>query len=139
MLLILNNCQLKEPDKVHGINFLKNRSNQLILNKTNKNDVIKLLGNPHIKSDTSNDEWIYIERIFSKGKLYKLGQNVLKENNVLVISFNKYGLIDQKIFLDKKNLNEIKFSNKITESEMQKKSFAERFLTSIKEKMYGGK
>ena len=139
MLLILNNCQLKEPDKVHGINFLKNRSNQLILNKTNKNDVIKLLGNPHIKSDASNNEWIYIERIFSKGKLYKLGQNVLKENNVLVISFNKYGLIDQKIFLDKKNLNEIKFSNKITESEMQKKSFAERFLTSIKEKMYGGK
>ena len=139
MLLILNNCQLKEPDKVHGINFLKNRSNQLILNKTNKNDVIKLLGNPHIKSDSSNDEWIYIERIFSKGKLHKLGQNILKENNVLVISFNKYGLIEQKIFLDKKDLNEIKFSNKITESEMQKKSFAERFLTSIKEKMYGGK
>ena len=83
--------------------------------------------------------WLSAPIIFSKGKLYKLGQNVLKENNILVISFNKYGLIDQKIFLDKKNLNEIKFSNKITESEMQKKSFAERFLTSIKEKMYGGK
>tara|TARA_B100001057_G_C22742662_1_gene908445 strand:- start:317 stop:790 length:474 start_codon:yes stop_codon:yes gene_type:complete len=139
IFFILNNCQLKDPDKVHGINFLKNRSNQLVLDKTNKNDVINLLGNPHIKSDSSEGEWIYIERIFSKGKLHKLGQNVLKENNVLVISFNKYGLINKKKFLDKDDLNDIAFSNKITESEMQKKSFAERFLNSIKEKMYGGK
>ena len=30
----------KEPEKNHGILFLENRSNKLVLNKSNKNDVI---------------------------------------------------------------------------------------------------
>ena len=44
LLTILTNCQLKEPKKIHGINFLENRESLLIVNKTNKNDVIKLIG-----------------------------------------------------------------------------------------------
>ena len=42
--------------------------------------------------------WIYIERIFTKGKYHKLGQNILKENNVLVLTFDKYGVLKKKIF-----------------------------------------
>ena len=72
MLLILNNCQLKEPDKVHGINFLKNRSNQLILNKTNKNDVVRIMGHPHTKSFSNENQWVYIERTLTKGEYHKL-------------------------------------------------------------------
>ncbi len=139
LLLTLNNCQLKDPDKTHGINFLNNRANQLVINKSNKNDVIKILGNPHSKSISNENEWIYIERVLTKGKLYKMGQNILKENNVLVINFNKYGLISKKNLLNKDDLKKIKFSKKITQTELSKKSFTERFLTSIKEKMYGNK
>jgi outer membrane protein assembly factor BamE (lipoprotein component of BamABCDE complex) len=130
---------LKDPDLTHGINFLKNRSNQLIVDKSNKNDVIKILGNPHVKSISSDDEWIYIERVLTKGKLHKLGRNILKENNILVINFDKYGLINEKIFLIKGDLNKVQFSKKNTKTEMSKKSFAEKLLTSIREKMYGGK
>ena len=68
-----------------------------------------------------------------------MGQNILKENNVLVINFNKYGLISKKNLLNKDDLKKIKFSKKITQTELSKKSFTERFLTSIKEKMYGNK
>ena len=139
LLLTLNNCQLKDPDKTHGINFLNNRAKQLVINKSNKNDVIKILGNPHSKSISNENEWIYIERVLTKGKLYKMGQNILKENNVLVINFNKYGLISKKNLLNKDDLKKIKFSKKITQTELSKKSFTERFLTSIKEKMYGNK
>ena len=95
-LFLLNNCQLKEPNKSHGINFLENREKTLTIGKTNQNDVIKLIGNPHSKSITNDNIWIYFERTISRGKLIKFGQNVLKENNILELQFNKYGVLTNK-------------------------------------------
>ena len=79
-LFILANCQLKEPVKLHGIKFLENREKVLIVNESNKNDVVKLLGKPHTTSLANNNKWIYFERTITRGKLQKLGQNVLKNN-----------------------------------------------------------
>ena len=136
-LFILNNCQLNEPNKAHGINFLENREKSLTVGKSNKNDVIKLIGNPHTRSITNDDTWIYFERTIVKGKLIKLGQNILKENNVLELKFNKYGiLVDKKIY-NKKNMNKVKYNSKETENKTSERSFAEKFLSSVKQKMYG--
>ena len=90
-LIFLTSCQLKESSKNHGILFLENRSKKLIVNKTNQNDTISIIGQPHSKSINNENEWIYIERIFTKGKFHKLGKNVLAANNVLYLEFNKYG------------------------------------------------
>ena len=139
LFFILIACQLQEPYKNHGINFLENRSKQIILGKTNKNDVINLMGQPHSKSINNSDEWIYIERTLSKGSFHKLGKNVLKTNNVLVVEFDKYGIIKNKIFLDKNDINKLAFSNKITKNEISQKSFVEKFLSSIKEKIYSNR
>ena len=130
---------MREPSKKHGILFLENRSNQLIVKKNNKNDVVKLLGYPHTKSFNDDDDWVYIERILTKGSFHKLGQNVLKSNNVLVLSFDKYGVLVNKNFLDKDDINKLKFSKKITENNLAKRSFLESFLSSIKSKMYSNK
>ena len=89
-------CQLKDPDKNHGILFLENRSNKLIVEKSNKNDVIKIFGQPHTQSVQNEDIWIYLERILSKGKYHKLGRHVLKKNNVLVLNFDNYGILMEK-------------------------------------------
>ena len=123
---------MREPSKKHGILFLENRSNQLIVKKNNKNDVVKLLGYPHTKSFNDDDDWVYIERILTKGSFHKLGQNVLKSNNVLVLSFDKYGVLVNKNFLDKDDINKLKFSKKITENNLAKRSFLESFISSIK-------
>ena len=138
-LFLLNNCQLKDPNKFHGINFLENREKALTVGKTNQNDVIKLMGNPHSTSLTNKDTWIYFERTIAKGKLIKLGQNVLKENNVLEIQFDKYGILKSKQIFNKKNMNEVKYSDKKTENDIAQKSFVGKFLSSIKQKMYGKK
>ena len=118
---------------------MENRSNQLIVNKNNKNDVIKLIGFPHIKSINNDSEWIYIERILTKGEFHKLGQNILKANNVLVLSFDKYGILKQKNLLDKDDINNLKFSKKITKNNLAKTSFVESFLSSIRSKMYSNR
>ena len=136
---ILIGCKLQEPTKTHGILFLENRSNQLTLNKHNKNDVIKLIGMPHTKSFENNDDWIYIERILTKGSFHKLGQNVVKTNNVLVLTFNKYGILSNKKFLTQDDLNKLSFSKDITDNDLAKKSFIANFLSSIRAKMYSNR
>ncbi len=91
------------------------------------------------KSLNDDDLWIYIERVLTKGEYHKLGQNILKSNNVLVLSFNKYGILEKKIFLDKNDKKRLKFSNRETQNELTQKSFVEKLLTSIREKMYRNK
>ena len=139
ILTILLGCQLQDPDKSHGIAFLENRSNKLILNKSNKNDVIRTIGVPHIKDEQDENNWIYLERILSKGKYHKLGKHELKKNNVLVLTFDKFGILNSKSFFTKDEMNKLKFSKKVTDNDLTKKSFVQSFLQSIKQKMYGGK
>ena len=102
-----------------------------------KNDVINIIGNPHSKSISSENQWIYIERILSKGEYHKLGQNILKSNNVLVLEFDKYGILKKKDFYNKDDKKNVQFSSKQTSNELTKKSFIENVLSSVKEKMYG--
>ena len=137
--IILIGCKFQEPYKNHGIVFLKNRSDKLILKKSNKNDVINIIGQPHSKSINNKNEWIYIERILTKGEYHKLGRNILKENNVLVLRFDKFGILKDKEIYDKNNTNQIAFSNKETTNELSKRSFVETFLSSLKQKMYGNR
>jgi outer membrane protein assembly factor BamE (lipoprotein component of BamABCDE complex) len=136
IFFILIGCQLQDPNNNHGIVFLENRSNELVINKSNKNDVLNLIGQPHSKSINNDNEWFYIERILTKGEFHKLGQNILKENNVLVLDFDKYGILKYKKMLDKNDIKKMKFSEKNTANELAQKSFIEKFLSSIRTRMY---
>ncbi len=133
---ILTNCQLQDPIKSHGIVYLENRSKKLQINNSNKNDVIRIFGQPQIKGEIDQNTWIYMERILSKGKFHKLGRHVLEENNVLVLQFNKYGVLNNLEFFNKENMNDVSFSKMETTNELSKESFVEGFLQSIKQKMY---
>ena len=82
---------------------------------------------------------MYLERTLTKGKFHKLGKHVLKDNNVLVLSFNKYGILEFKEFLNKEDINKIKFSEKTTENDLNRKSFVQSFLESVKQKMYSNR
>jgi outer membrane protein assembly factor BamE (lipoprotein component of BamABCDE complex) len=136
IFFILYNCQLQEPTKNHGILFLKNRADKLAVNKSNKNDVIQTIGQPHSKSISDEDNWIYIERVLTKGEFHKLGQNILKTNNILILNFYKYGFLKKKDFLDKNSKKKINFSENQTINDISQKSFVEKFLQSLKSKMY---
>jgi len=136
IFFILIGCQLQDPNNNHGIVFLENRSKELVINKSNKNDVLNLIGQPHSKSINNDNEWFYIERILTKGEFHKLGQNILKENNVLVLDFDKYGILKYKKMLDKNDIRKMTFSEKNTKNELAQKSFIEKFLSSIRTRMY---
>ena len=136
IFFILISCKLQEPYKNHGILHLKKRSDLLILNKSNINDVLNVIGHPHTVSLENENEWFFVERVLSKGDFYKLGQNVLKKNNILVLKFDKYGILIEKNLLGKNDKNKVSFSVNETENEITQKSFVEKFLTSLRNKMY---
>ena len=133
--LFLTNCQNNRVIKSHGIIFLDKREAILKVNQSNKNDVIEVLGEPHVKSISEKNTWIYIERTKTRGGVHKLGKNVFLNNNVLVVRFNKYGVLEEKLFYDKDKMRDHKFSQEVTENVVKKGSFVESFLSSLRRKM----
>ena len=134
-LILTTSCQRNELIKTHGVAYLEKREKLIIINKSNKNDTIKILGKPATKGMTNDNLWIYIERTRGKGKLLKLGRNYLKKNNVLLLEFDKYGILNKKEFLDKNDMKKINFAKAITSNDIKKENFIYSFLSSIRQKM----
>ena len=135
ILAVITGCQRKEVLKTHGIAYIEKREKLIIVDKSNKNDTLKVLGQPATKGMTNNNVWIYIERTRTRGKLLKLGRNYLKKNNVLVLEFNDYGILSTKKFYDKDNMNRIEFVQGTTENEIRQENFIYSFLSSVRQKM----
>ena len=134
-LIFFTECQRREVIKTHGIAYLDKREKLIILNKSNKNDTIKILGHPATKGMIDDNLWIYIERTTTRGKFFKLGRSYLKKNNVLILVFDKYGVLNKKEFYDKENMKEINFAKAITANDVRKENFIYSFLSSIRQKM----
>ena len=135
LTLFLTNCKLNKIVNHHGIHNLELKSNELIINQSNINDIRKILGPPSSKSYFNNDIIIYLERKTSNSKLLKLGKRKLLTNNVLLLEIDKKGMLVKKDFLNKNDLNKLKISQKVTGIKTQKESFIEQALSNILNKI----
>ncbi len=135
ILFYCTSCQRNEVIKTHGLSYLENRQKLIVVKESNKNDTIKILGQPATKGMLNDNLWIYIERTKTRGKLLKLGRASLKKNNVLVLEFNDYGILDKKDFFNKDDMKKMTFAKDITENELRKENFIYSFLSSIRTKM----
>ena len=135
ILLLLSNCQRNPVINTHGVVFLDKKQKNIIINKSNKNDVKKVLGHPSTIGTFDNSIWIYIERTRTKGKMFELGRNVINKNNVLALEFNEYGILTKKDFYNKNHINKINFVNVTTEAITREKNFVYSFLSSLRQKI----
>ncbi len=135
ILLFIISCQRNEVIRTHGISYLEKREKLIFVNKTNKNDTINVFGQPSTKGMTDENLWIYVERTVTRGKMLRLGRNLLKKNNVLVLEFDKYGILKKKEFYDMHDMKKLTFEKNITENEIRKENFIYSFLSSIRQKM----
>ena len=133
--LIVTNCSFKPVIDHHGVPFLEKKQLLLIVNKSNKNDIKKILGIPSTKSKFNNDIWIYIERKQSQSKLKELGKMKIVKNDVLILEIDKYGILKKKEFFNKDDMKKIKFAKNNTEDKFGKNSFIYEFLSSMRQKM----
>ena len=135
LFLILSNCSLKPVVKHHGVPFLEKKQDSLVVNKSNKNDIRKILGAPSTKSKFDNDVWIYIERKQTQSQLKNLGRMKIFKNDVLVLEIDKYGILKKKEFYNKEDMENIKFVEATTDSGFQRNSFIYDFMSSMRQKI----
>ena len=135
ILIFILSCTTNKVVKHHGVHFLDKKHQKLEIKTSNKNDIIKLLGEPSTKSNFDNDVWIYIERKISTGSIFKLGKEKLITNNVLVLEIDDYGLLADIKFYDKNTMNDIEFVSTSTTSAYKKRSFVYDFLSSMRQKI----
>ena len=114
---------------------MEKKQSSLVVNKTNKNDIKKILGNPSTKSKFDNDVWIYIERKQSQSKLMNLGKMKITKNNVLVLEIDKYGILKKKEFYNKDDMENIKIVEATTKAGFKKNSFIYDFMSSMRQKI----
>jgi len=133
--LIVTNCSFKKVVKHHGVPFLEKKQESLIVNKSNKNDIRKVLGSPSTTSKFDNDIWIYIERKQTQSELKKLGKMKIFKNDVLVLEIDNYGILKKKEFFNKDDMENIKIVKSTTESSITRNSFVYSFLSSMRQKI----
>ena len=132
---IATNCTLKPVIKHHGVPFLEKKQEKLIVNKSNSNDIKKILGNPSTQSKFDNDLWIYIERKHSQSELLKLGKVKIHKNDVLVLEIDQYGILKKKEFYNKDDMENIKIIKSTTSTDFERNSFIYSFMSSLRQKI----
>ena len=135
LTLIVANCSFKKVAKHHGVPFLEKKQKSLIINKTNKNDIRKILGNPSTTSKFDNDVWIYIEQKQTQSKLSNLGKMKIYKNDVLVLEIDNYGILKKKEFFNKDDMKNIKIVKSTTEVGFKRNSFIYNFMSSMRQKI----
>ena len=133
--LIVSNCSFKKVVNHHGVPFLEKKQKLLVVNTTNKNDILKILGNPSTTSKFDNDVWIYIERKQTQSKLKNLGRMKIYKNDVLVLEVDDYGILKKKEFFNKDDMQNIKVVEATTEAGFKRNSFIYNFMSSMRQKI----
>ncbi len=133
--LIVVNCSFKKVVKHHGVPFLEKKQETLVVNKSNKNDIRKLLGSPSTTSKFNNDVWIYIERKQTQSNIKNLGRMKIYKNDVLVLEIDNYGILQKKEFYNQDDMNDLKIVSATTKTGFSKKAFIYDFLSSMRQKI----
>ena len=114
---------------------MEKKQASLIINKTNKNDIKKILGNPSTTSKFDNDIWIYIERKQTQSGLINLGKMKIYRNDVLVLEIDNYGLLKKKEFYNKGDMKNLDMVKSTTETGFKKNTFVYSFMSSMRQKI----
>ena len=131
---IVANCSIKPVIKHHGVPFLEKKQTKLIINKSNKNDILNILGNPSTTSKFDNDVWIYIERKQTQSNIKNLGRMKIFKNDVLVLEIDNYGMLKNKDFYNKDDMKKIKIVKTKTDEVFRKNTFIYDFMSSMRQK-----
>tara|TARA_B100000886_G_C20322402_1_gene448712 strand:+ start:29 stop:484 length:456 start_codon:yes stop_codon:yes gene_type:complete len=133
--ILIVNCTGNKVSNYHGSKLLDEKYNKIFINKTNKNDLLLIIGPPSSISDFNKNKWYYFERLKSNQSLLKLGKQKIKKNNILVVELNGDGiLIDKKLF-NLEDMNDLKYLKTTTQKEFKKDGMMYNVFSSLREKI----
>ena len=135
IFLITISCGNNKVVKNHGIIALEKKSDQILLSKSNKNDVLDILGKPSTISLFDKNSWFYMESEKVNQSLFKLGKSKIQKNNILLISFNNYGIVDTKKIYTINDMKKLNIVKNTTVKKYDETSFAGKLLKSLDQKI----
>ena len=135
LILAVTNCSTKKLEKSHGYINLDKKKEEIIIGKTNKNDILNIFGPPSTVSTFDENIWIFIELKKVNRSIAKLGKKRIEKNNTLIVKFDNRNLVSNVDFIDIQNLNKIKLSQNTSEKEYTNNSMLYSILTSLREKI----
>ena len=135
IFLITISCGNNKVVKNHGIIALEKKSDEILPSKSNKNDVLDILGKPSTISLFDKNSWFYMESEKVNQSLFKLGKSKIQKNNVLLISFNDYGIVDTKKIYTIKDMKKLNIVKNTTVKKYDETSFAGKLLKSLDQKI----
>ena len=135
LILAVANCSTKKLINKHGINNLELKKDEISIGKSNRNDIMDLLGPPSSVSLFDENIWIYIEIQKTNQSIVKLGTKKIKKNNTLIVEFDSRSLVKNIDFIDIQKMNNLEISENITIKNYSKNSKLYNVLTSLREKI----
>ena len=134
-LIFILSCSTNKVKNNHGVSSLNNKFNKIVVEKSNSNDILNLLGPPSTKSSFDSNIWIYIERKKTNQSIFKLGKQKIEKNNVLVLELDNKGILVKKKLYNLDDMNNYKFVEKTTQKDFSQNSFVYGVLSSLRDKI----
>ena len=135
LFLFTLNCSANKASNNHGFISLQEKFEKITINKTNKNDMLKIIGPPSSVSNFNKNKWFYIERTKANQSLFKLGIKKILKNNILIVKFNNKGILEEKKLLKLDDMNDIKFTKDITYKDYKQNDELFNILSSLRERI----
>ena len=115
--------------------MLETKYNEIQVNVTNKNDLLKIIGPPSSISDFNKNKWFYFERQKTNQSLFKLGAQKIKKNNILIVELNNKGILKNKKLLNLDNMNDLKYVKSETSKEFKNDKMLYNIFSTLREKI----
>jgi len=128
-------CSNNKVVKNHGLNALDIKAEKILVSKSNKNDVLNILGKPSLISLFDNNSWIFIQTEKINQSIFKLGKSKITRNNVLEIKFNNKGIVNNLKFYALNDMNDLNVVKDITVSEYENTGSIGKLFKSIEQKI----
>ena len=131
ILIFANSCTLSPSITHSGVINLEQKKDVFFLGKTNKNDVIKEIGETLLKEYPEEKSWIYIE---TETKRNLLGKKILIKNDILMLEFDDKGILLTKDFFNLKNIKDLNFNEETTSTLAIEESNSKKFFSSMRKR-----
>ena len=134
LFLFTLNCSTNKVRNNHGFTSLNGKFEKILINKTNKNDILQIIGPPSSISIFDKNKWFYIQRLKKNQSLIKLGIKKIEKNNILIVKFNNKGILMEKKNIKLNDMNDIKYVKTITEKDFKQNNILFNIFSSLREK-----
>ena len=136
LIFLTFSCKLTPVNKISGIQNIEEKIKKIDIGKSNKNDIIKILGYSIASEPDNENIWYYMEMQETRNFF---GKKKITKELVLVLEFDNRSILYKKEIYDSNNKNQIFFDEEKTVSRTIDKNFVKDFLSSTRKRLQSAK